>query len=92
MLYMTDAQVSGLAEELRSKGIDCQTVHSLMKGNNDSRVSISDPEILKFLVDRRGTVTLITMDKELARYCATFDVPCIRVQDLVAEHISRLGR
>lgn len=88
---MTDAQLSGLAKELREKGIDCQTVHMTMKGNEDSRVSIDDSEILKFLIEQRGSVTLITLDNGLARYCSTFDVPCIRVQDLVAERIARVG-
>lgn len=87
--YMTDAQLSGLARELREKGIDCQTVHMLMKGNEDSRVSIDDSEILKFLSEQKGAMTLITLDKGLARYCATFGVPCIRVQDVVADRILR---
>jgi hypothetical protein len=85
--YMTDAQLSGLAKELREKRIDCRTVHMLMRGNEDSRVSIDDSEILKFLMDQKGGLTLITLDKGLARYCATFGVPCIRVQNLVADHI-----
>ncbi len=84
---MTDAQLSGLAKELRDKGIDCQTVHMLIKGNEDSRVSIDDSEILKFLMGQKGGLTLITLDKGLARYCATFGVPCVRVQNLVADYI-----
>jgi hypothetical protein len=89
---MIDARLSGLARELRTKGIDCETVHKLILGNEDSRVKITDPEIVKFLREKRGSVTLITLDNELAEYCATFGVPCIRVQDLVAEHISVSGR
>ncbi len=87
MLYMTDAHLSGLARELRGKGVDCQTVHKLMLGHEDSRVKISDPEIVKFLVSKKGSVALITLDSELAEYCSTFEVPVIRVQDIVSRHI-----
>ncbi len=89
MKYMTDANVSGLAKELRSKGIDCSTIHVLMKETEDSRIPIRDPEIVKFLREKKGTVTLITLDSELAEYCSTDRIPCIRIQDLVLEHINR---
>ncbi len=84
---MTDAHLSGLARELRSKGIECETVHKMMLGNEDSRVKITDPEIVKFLVGKKKTVTLITLDSELAEYCVKFEIPCIRVQDVVAAQI-----
>ena len=84
---MTDAHLSGLARELREKGVDCQTVHRLMLGHEDSRVKISDPEIVKFLVSQNRSVALITLDTELAEYCSKFEIPVIRVQDLVSEHI-----
>jgi rRNA-processing protein FCF1 len=87
VLYMTDAHLSGLAKELRKKGVECETVHRLMLGNEDSRVRISDPEIVKFLVSKNKTVALITLDNELAEYCATLGIPAIRVQDLVLQHI-----
>ena len=87
MRYMTDAHLSGLARELREKGVDCETVHKLMLGHEDSRVKITDPEIVKFLASKRKSVTLITLDNELAEYCSTFEVPVIRVQDLVSKHI-----
>ena len=89
MRYVTDANVSGLAKELRGKGIDCQTIHMLMKGTEDSRIQIRDPEIVKFLKEKKGTITLITLDSELSEYCAIDGIPCIRIQDLVAEHIGR---
>ncbi len=91
MKYMTDANVSGLARELRARGVDCETVHRLMLGNEDSRVPISDPQIVKFLSDKGGSITLITLDSELASYCAAFGISCIRLQDLVIEHISPAG-
>jgi len=42
MKYMPDTMISGLAKELRKKGIDCETAHKLMRGNEDSRVRILD--------------------------------------------------
>ncbi len=87
MRYVTDAHLSGLAKELREKGVKCETVHKLMLGNEDSRVKITDPEIVKFLVAQNKSIALITLDNELAEYCSTFDIPVIRVQDLVAKHI-----
>jgi uncharacterized protein with PIN domain len=87
MRYMTDAHLSGLAKELREKGVDCQTVHRLMLGNEDSRVKISDPEIVKFLSSQGGSLALITLDSELAEYCSKFGIPVVRVQDVVSEHI-----
>lgn len=84
---MTDAHLSGLAKELRGKGVECETVHKLMLGNEDSRARITDPEIVKFLVAKNKSIALITLDNELAEYCAAFDIPVIRVQDLVTRHI-----
>lgn len=84
---MTDAHLSGLAKELRGKGVKCETVHKLMLGNEDSRVKISDPEIVKFLAAKNKTVALITLDNELAEYCSSFEIPVIRVQDLVFLYI-----
>ncbi len=86
---MTDANLSGLAKELRAKGINCETVHRLMLGNERSQERITDPQIVKFLRERRGFITLITLDSELAEYCAINDIPCIRVQDLVSDYILR---
>ena len=85
--YMTDAHLSGLAKELREKGIDCQTVHKMILDHEDSRVKITDPEIVKFLTSQRGSVALITLDSELAEYCSKFDIPVIRVQDVVSRQI-----
>ena len=87
MKYMTDAHLSGLAKELREKGVDCETVHKLMRGHEDSRVKISDPEIVKFLVSQGGSIALITLDSELAEYCYKFEVPVVRVQDVISLHI-----
>jgi len=87
MRYVTDAHLSGLAKELREKGVECETVHKLMLGNEDSRVKITDPEIVKFLVAKNKSIALITLDNELAEYCTALDIPVIRVQDLVAKHI-----
>jgi hypothetical protein len=92
MKYMTDANISGLSKELKAQGIDCQTVHELMMNSNDTRVQIKDPEILKFLHAQNKSITLITLDTELAEYCRAFEIPCIRVQDLVRDHIKKTDR
>jgi len=84
---MTDAHLSGLARELREEGVDCQTVHKLMLDHEDSRVKISDPEIVKFLASQHGLLALITLDSELAEYCSKFDIPVVRVQDVISQHI-----
>jgi len=86
---MTDAHLAGLAKELKGKGIDCETVHQLMIGSDDSSKTITDPKIFKFLKKQRETITLITMDTELAEYCEDDGIPCIRVQDVVAQHIRK---
>ncbi len=36
MKYVTNANVSGLAKELRSRQIDCETVHKLILNTEDS--------------------------------------------------------
>ena len=87
MKYMTDAHLSGLAKELQKNGIDCETIHKIMLGTEDSRIKITDPDIVKFLNGKGRTITLITLDNELAEYCEKFEIPCIRVQDLVVNHI-----
>ncbi len=87
MRYMTDAHLSGLAKELRAKGVDCETVHKTMLGNEDSRVKITDPEIVKFLVAKKKSIALITLDNELSEYCAAFEIPVVRVQDVISKHI-----
>ncbi|HUI00521.1 MAG TPA: hypothetical protein VLX56_02685 [Nitrososphaerales archaeon] len=87
MKYMTDAHLSGLAKELRAKGFDCETVHKLIRGHEDSREKIGDPEIVKFLSSKHKSITLITLDNELAEYCSTLDIPVVRVQDVVSRYI-----
>lgn len=87
MRYMTDAHLSGLAKELREKGVDCETVHKTMLGHEDSRVKITDPEIVRFLSEKGRSIALITLDNELAEYCTTFGIPVVRVQDVVSRHI-----
>ena len=79
----------GLAKELRNNGIDCETATKIMRGDEDSRKSIPDPDIISFLLKTNSNVTLITADTELARYCQKFNITCIRIQDLVIEHIRK---
>jgi len=87
MKYMTDAMLAGLAKELRKKGIDCETVHKLMRETEDSRIKIDDPDIVQFLRGKKDSITLITLDGQLAKYCKIDEIPHILVQDLVANHI-----
>jgi uncharacterized protein with PIN domain len=83
MRYMVDAMLYGLAKELRQNGIDCEIATKLIRGNEDSSVSIADPDIIDFLYRSNRTVALITADTELAKYCQKFYIPHIRIQDLV---------
>ncbi|HXW37878.1 MAG TPA: hypothetical protein VEJ36_08270 [Nitrososphaerales archaeon] len=89
MNYLADQMLSGLADELRRKGVDCKTVQEVLRGNNDSSVPIDDDEIFKYLMDHKGSVSLITLDNDLAKYCARFQIPCVRVQDSVYRDIVR---
>ena len=88
---MTDASLADLAPELRRRGIDCETCHKLIRGDEHSQERISDGEIVEFL--RRATVplTLIVVDHDLAEHCKFGKLPHIRVQDTVAEYIIRNG-
>jgi len=89
MKYMTDAHFSGLAKELRSRGIDCETVHKMILNNERSQEQIKDPKIIEFLRAQNRKITVITLDTEFSEYCRIDGIPCIRVQDLVADHIRR---
>jgi len=89
MKYMVDAMMYGLAKELRDNGVNCETAAKLIRGDEDSRISIPDPDIVDFLLKANGAITLITADTELARYCRKFNIPHIRVQDLVIEYVRK---
>lgn len=89
MKYVVDQMLNGLAKELRAAGVDCDTATKVAYGNEDSRVSVPDPDLLKYVYDARGTVTLITLDGELAEYCRKFGLPVIRVNDLVVNYIRK---
>ena len=87
MKYMTDANITHVAPKLRQKGIDCETVHKIMRNNEDSRVQILDGEIVAFLRKAEGTITLIVSENDLADHCKFSDIPHITIWDAVAEHI-----
>jgi rRNA-processing protein FCF1 len=89
---MTDAHLSGLSKELKAKGIDCETVHKLILNSERSQDMIKDPKILEFLRAQNKRITLITLDTELSEYCRLDGIPCIRVQDLVADHVKTTER
>jgi len=87
MRYVVDQMLSGLAKELRANGIDCMTAQMAIRGDEDSSKRIDDAKILEYCLKDKGKVTLITVDNDLAKYCETFSVPCIRVQDAVLRTI-----
>ena len=87
MKYMVDAMLYGLAKELRELGVECETASKLIRGDEDSSISIPDPDILEYLINAKGEVCLITLDSELAKYCQKFKIPCIRIQDLVIQQV-----
>ena len=89
MKYMTDANIAHVAPKLRKKGIDCETVHKIMRNNEDSRVQILDGEIVAFLRKAGGTITLIVSENDLADHCKFSDIPHITIWDAVAEQILR---
>jgi hypothetical protein len=72
MKYMTDASLAHVAPKLRGRGIDCETVHKLMRNNERSQEHIADDEIVAFLRKAEGTITLIgdsrLEDSEVARH------------------------
>jgi rRNA-processing protein FCF1 len=89
---MTDAMLAGLAKELRDNGIDCETAHKLIHGNEDSRIRISDDEIVDFLQKFNEPITLITLDKKLARECNEKNIPVVYVKviDLILNSIKNM--
>src|SRR3989442_16003246 len=84
MQYMTEASLKDMAPDLRKKGIDCQTCHKLIHNTEDSRIPIPDGEIVQFLREAKGAITLIVMDHDLAEHCRFGKLPHFRVQDAVA--------
>ncbi|MDV3292720.1 MAG: hypothetical protein LYZ70_00435 [Nitrososphaerales archaeon] len=91
MRYVVDQMLAGLAKELSASGIDCLTAQMALRGNEDSSKGIDDDEIFEYLMKDRGSVTLITIDNDLAKYCKRFGIPCIRVQDAVLQAIRSSG-
>ena len=87
MKYMTDASLAHVAPKLRDRGIDCDTVHKLMRNNEHSQEHISDGEIVAFLRKASGTITLIVSDIEFADHLKYGNLPHITIWDAVAEYI-----
>ena len=95
MKYMTDAQCANIAPVLKEKGFDCETVHQRILGNEDSRVSIKDPEIVGFLMKERSRgveITLICNDIDLAGHCKVQELPVLFIPELVLAHLIELTR
>jgi predicted nuclease of predicted toxin-antitoxin system len=92
MRYMTDAQVANVARFLREHGIDCETVHMRMRGNENSQVSISDPEIVQYLMAERSRgseIVLICNDIDLAGHCKVQGLPVMFVPEMILERVRR---
>ncbi len=87
MKYMTDAGLAHVAPKLRDRGLDCDTVHKLMRNNEHSQEHISDGEIAAFLRTAKGTITLIMSDIEFADHLKYDNLPHIKVWDAVADYI-----
>ena len=84
---MTDANLAHVAPKLRKRGIDCDTLHRLMRNTEDSREKIVDGEIVAFLREGKEKITLITSDIDLADHCKYSNVPHITIWDALAQHI-----
>ena len=87
MKYMVDQMLAGLKKELQEKGIDCETATKLVRKTEDSSLKVKDVEIFQLLKQSQGALTVITLDNDLSDYCRAEGLPCIRLQDLVIEHI-----
>jgi len=94
MKFITDAQIANVSRYLREHGVDCETVHKKMRGNEDSRVSISDPEIVQFLMAERSRgmeTVLICNDADLAGHSKVQNLPVLFVPELVLERVRAAG-
>jgi len=87
MKYMTDASLAHVAPKLRDRGLQCDTVHMLMRNNERSQESIPDGEIVAFLRKAEGTITLIVSDIEFADHLKYGNLPRITIWEAVAEYI-----
>jgi len=63
--YIVGEMTENLTKILKNDGIDARTVHEWIRGSSVKQGKIHDPEIRKFLLERRKEgeeITLITMD------------------------------
>ncbi len=79
MKYMTDASLAHVAPKLRGRGLDCETVHMLMRNNECSQEHIPDGEIVAFLRKAEGIITLIVSDIEFADHLKYGNLPHITI-------------
>ncbi len=85
-MYLADNMFNGLAVELSRMGIGCVTVNEQIWGDNKSETKGRyDPIIFRFLLQKKFELvpieskenwTVITADKDLARYCKEFGLDC----------------
>ena len=83
---------NGLLDELLKEKIECDTAtHAIVK-TNDSRISIHDDKIMKFLENEGKGFTLITADLGLGKHCFDRGLNCVPInqKQLVPDHIRKL--
>jgi len=93
MKFMADAQIANVSRFLKKNEVDCETVHQRMRGDELSQVSISDPEIVAFLMREKARgieITLICNDEDLAGHCRVQGIPVMFIPELVLESVRRL--
>jgi CRISPR/Cas system CMR subunit Cmr4 (Cas7 group RAMP superfamily) len=87
MRYIADNMFNGVAQELKVAGIECETVNKAIWGDEYSdKKERYDAVIFHFLLEKKFKLvpvtsvneayTIITADKDLARYCNEFGLSC----------------
>lgn len=85
MKYIADIMLYGLEESLKNSKIDVVTAHKALRNTNDSRISIPDGELFRFIMEKKYELiprieiedwTILTSDKELLKYCEAFQLNC----------------
>jgi hypothetical protein len=89
MKYIADTMLNGLEKPMKNAKIILVTAHQALRNTNDSRISIPDGEIFRFVLEKKYNLvpridvenwTILTSDKELLKYCETFQLNCIYIE------------
>jgi hypothetical protein len=101
MRYITDNMLNGLAKDLTGANIPCETAIRAVRGDEDSSEKLPDAKIFRYLLEKKyaisikkgsESVALISADKDLARYCEEFGLPCVYVQKPGTGEFGKLSR